>query len=177
MSLELNIQEERKSLLIMAMITSVSIGAVISITLIVLRDKYPAMFSDDEEVRILVKQLTPLLALTIVINNIQPVLSGVAVGAGWQGIVAYVNDGCYYLFGIPTGLVLGYKMELGVKGIWTGMLTGTVAQTFVLLLMIYRTNWNREASLAEARIRKWRGQTDIGEEIEEIKCEEDDTIQ
>lgn len=40
---------------------------------------------------------------------------GVAVGAGWQGIVAYVNVGCYYLCGIPTGLVLGYKMELGVK--------------------------------------------------------------
>jgi MATE family multidrug resistance protein len=40
---------------------------------------------------------------------------GVAVGAGWQGIVAYVNIGCYYLCGIPIGLVLGYKMELGVK--------------------------------------------------------------
>jgi len=65
-----------KFLLIVAMITSVSIGIVISVTLIVLRDKYPAMFSDDEEVRVLVKQLTPLLALTIVINNIQPVLSG-----------------------------------------------------------------------------------------------------
>lgn len=65
-----------KFLLIVAMITSVTIGTVISMTLIMLRDKYPAMFSDDEEVRRLVKQLTPLLAVTIVINNIQPVLSG-----------------------------------------------------------------------------------------------------
>ncbi|CAH8253317.1 unnamed protein product [Arabidopsis lyrata] len=115
-----------KFLLIVAMITSVSIGAMISMTLIVVRDKYPEIFSDDEEVRGHVKQLIPKLALTIVINNIQPVLSGVAVGAGWQGIVAYVNVGCYYLCGITTGLVLGYKMELGVKGIWTGMLTGHV---------------------------------------------------
>ncbi|KFK44421.1 hypothetical protein AALP_AA1G254600 [Arabis alpina] len=121
--------------------------------------------SDDEEVRGLVKQLTPLLALTIVINNIQPVLSGVAVGAGWQGIVAYVNVGCYYLCGIPIGLVLGYKMELGVKGIWTGMLTGTVGQTCVLLLMIYKTNWEKEASLAEARIKKWGGESGHGGEI------------
>ncbi|CAE5958342.1 unnamed protein product [Arabidopsis arenosa] len=131
-----------KFLLIVAMITSVSIGAMISMTLIMLRDKYPAMFSEDEQVRVLVKQLTPLLALTIVINNIQPVLSGVAVGAGWQGVVASVNVGCYYLCGIPIGLLLGFKMELGVKGIWTGMLTGTVVQTCVLLLIIYRTNWN-----------------------------------
>lgn len=26
-----------------------------------------------------------------------------------------MNVGCYYLFGIPIGLTLGYKMELGVK--------------------------------------------------------------
>ncbi|KFK44418.1 hypothetical protein AALP_AA1G254300 [Arabis alpina] len=154
-----------KFLLIVAMITSLSIGVGISMTLILLRDKYPAMFSDDEEVRGLVKQLTPLLALTIVINNIQPVLSGVAVGAGWQGIVAYVNIGSYYLCGIPIGLVLGYKMELGVKGIWTGMLTGTVVQTCVLLLMIYKTNWDKEASLAGARIKKWGGESGHGGEI------------
>ncbi|VVA92268.1 unnamed protein product [Arabis nemorensis] len=158
-----------KFLLIVAMITSLSIGVGISMVLILLRNKYPAMFSDDEEVRGLVKQLTPLLALTIVINNIQPVLSGVAVGAGWQGIVAYVNVGCYYLCGIPIGLVLGYKMELGVKRVWTGMLTGTVVQTCVLLLMIYKTNWGKEASLAEARIRKWGGKTGHEGEIEEIK--------
>ncbi|ESQ34455.1 hypothetical protein EUTSA_v10009930mg [Eutrema salsugineum] len=166
-----------KFLLIVAMITSISVGVVISMTLIVLRDKYPTMFSDDEEVRGLVKQLTPLLAITIVINNIQPVLSGVAVGAGWQGIVAYVNVGCYYLCSIPIGLLLGYKLELGVKGIWTGMLTGTVVQTSVLLLMIYKTNWDREALLAEARIRKWGGETGHEDEIEDIKDEEDTTIQ
>ena len=38
-----------------------------------------------------------------------------AVGAGWQGVVAYVNIGCYYLFGIPLGLVLGFKVDWGVK--------------------------------------------------------------
>lgn len=40
---------------------------------------------------------------------------GVAIGAGWQAAVAYVNIGCYYLFGIPLGLILGYKVDLGVK--------------------------------------------------------------
>ncbi|KAK7293147.1 hypothetical protein RJT34_16008 [Clitoria ternatea] len=29
----------------------------------------------------------------------------VAVGAGWQIIMAYVNLGCYYLMGIPVGVV------------------------------------------------------------------------
>lgn len=38
-----------------------------------------------------------------------------AVGAGWQAVVAYVNVGCYYLFGLPLGLLLGYKMNMGVE--------------------------------------------------------------
>ncbi|KAK4842518.1 hypothetical protein QYF36_023068 [Acer negundo] len=68
------------------------------------------LFSSDSEVKALVKELTPLLPLCITINNIQPVLSGVADGAGWQGVVAYVNIACYYLFGIPLGLILGFKV-------------------------------------------------------------------
>ena len=36
------------------------------------------------------------------------------MGAGWQAVVAYVNIACYYLFGIPFGLLLGFKLEYGV---------------------------------------------------------------
>lgn len=41
--------------------------------------------------------------------------AGVAVGAGWQSTVAYVNIACYYLIGIPVGVVLGYVLDLQVK--------------------------------------------------------------
>ena len=40
---------------------------------------------------------------------------GVAVGAGWQSIVAYVNIACYYLIGVPVGVVLGYVYNMEVK--------------------------------------------------------------
>lgn len=40
---------------------------------------------------------------------------GVAIGAGWQAFVAYVNIGCYYVFGVPLGLILGYVLHFGVK--------------------------------------------------------------
>ncbi|KAH9706505.1 protein DETOXIFICATION 22 [Citrus sinensis] len=62
-----------------------------------------------------VADLSPLLSFSILLNSVQPVLSGVAVGAGWQSIVAYVNIACYYLIGIPIGVVLGYLTHLEVK--------------------------------------------------------------
>ncbi|KAI4328172.1 hypothetical protein L6164_020550 [Bauhinia variegata] len=155
--------------LVVAVITSTMIGLLLAIILIIFRKEYPSLFSNNTQVQDLVMDLTPLLAFCIVINNVQPVLSGVAVGAGWQAIVAYVNIACYYLFGIPIGLVLGYKVNLGVKGLewfcrywisgnlWLGMISGTIVQTCVLFSIVYRTNWNKEASLARGRIRKWGG--------------------
>ncbi|KAK2407898.1 MATE efflux family protein [Trifolium repens] len=143
--------------LVVAVITSFVIGLMLSLILIIFREEYPLLFSNDAAVREVVVELTPMLALCIVINNIQPVLSGVAIGAGWQSAVAYVNIACYYLFGIPLGLFFGYYLDFGVLGIWSGMLSGTVLQTLVLFFMVYRTDWNNEASLAEARISKWGG--------------------
>ncbi|KAM3706271.1 hypothetical protein ACJW31_03G141200 [Castanea mollissima] len=143
--------------LVVAVVTSFLIGVIISIILILSRNVYPSLFSSDASVETLVKELTPVLALCIIVNNVQPVLSGVAIGAGWQGIVAYVNIACYYVFGIPLGLILGYKLDWGVTGIWYGMMIGTIVQTGVLFIIVYRTNWNKEASIAEDRIRKWGG--------------------
>ncbi|XWS63716.1 hypothetical protein CRYUN_Cryun06bG0125600 [Craigia yunnanensis] len=146
-----------KLALLVAVISSFLISLGMAAILIIFRDKYPALFSTDSQVKAAVKELTPLLAFCITLNNVQPVLSGVAVGAGWQAFVAYVNIGCYYIFGIPLGLVLGFKFDMGVKGIWCGMISGTVVQTCILFGMIYRTNWNKEASIAEDRITKWGG--------------------
>jgi len=38
----------------------------------------------------------------------------VAIGSGWQDLVAYVNLAAYYLVGLPIGCVLGFKTSLGV---------------------------------------------------------------
>lgn len=39
---------------------------------------------------------------------------GVAIGSGWQGLVAYVNIGSYYLIGVPLGVLLGWSFNYGV---------------------------------------------------------------
>ncbi|GMP98127.1 hypothetical protein CsSME_00046132 [Camellia sinensis var. sinensis] len=110
---------------------------------------------ESSEVAAAVADLSPLLACSILLNSIQPVLSGVAVGAGWQSIVAYVNITCYYLVGIPVGVVLGYVLNMQVKGVWIGMLLGTFVQTIVLSIITYRTDWDKQVSIAKKRINKW----------------------
>ncbi|CAA6667984.1 unnamed protein product [Spirodela intermedia] len=44
------------------------------------------------------------------------------------------------------------------QGIWYGMLSGTLLQTMILVLMTSRTKWTKEASAARDRVKKWGGE-------------------
>lgn len=136
-------------------ITSFVIGFVLCICFLIFRGKLAYIFTDSDEVAEAVAELSPLLACSILLNSIQPVLSGVAVGAGRQSIVAYVNLTCYYLIGVPIGAVLGYILDLQVKGVWIGMLFGTLVQTIVLIIITCRTDWEKQVLVANERMHKW----------------------
>lgn len=62
---------------VVVVISSFLIGLILSLVLIITRNQYPSAFTNSEDVRQLVRALTPLLATSIVLSNIQPVLSGV----------------------------------------------------------------------------------------------------
>ena len=42
------------------------------------------------------------------------------------------------------GALLGYKLDLGVKGIWLGMLAGSFMQIAILSVYVLRANWRKE---------------------------------
>ncbi|CAA7403322.1 unnamed protein product [Spirodela intermedia] len=138
-------------------VTSLVIGLVCMGGILGLRDHFAVIFTSDGELQRAVANVAYLLAVTMVLNSVQPVISGVAVGGGWQALVAYINLGCYYVFGLPLGVAFGYWFHWGVKGIWAGMLCGTTAQTLALLAVIWKTNWNAEAAQASTRVQKWGG--------------------
>ncbi|XP_047945178.1 protein DETOXIFICATION 21-like [Salvia hispanica] len=136
-------------------VTSTCIGLVLFVFFLFFRGRLAYIFTNEEDVAVEVAHLSPLLAFSILMNSVQPVLSGVAVGAGWQSIVVYVNLGCYYLIGIPIGVVLGYLIKLEVEGVWIGMLVGTLFQTIVLMIITTRTDWEKQVSAARTRLKRF----------------------
>ncbi|KAF2304675.1 hypothetical protein GH714_037392 [Hevea brasiliensis] len=141
-------------------LSSSFISLIIAILVLLLRNYLSYIFTSGTTVAKAVAELSPFLALSILLNGIQPVLSGVAVGCGWQAFVAYVNVGCYYFIGIPLGCVLGFTFDMGAKGIWSGMLGGTIIQTLILLWTTFRTDWNKEVEKAQTRLERWDDVTD-----------------
>ncbi|KAL0304294.1 UNVERIFIED_CONTAM: protein DETOXIFICATION 35 [Sesamum radiatum] len=137
---------------------SLLIGIVCMIVILASRDYIAVIFTDSENMRQAVSQLSGLLGITMLLNSVQPVISGVAIGGGWQALVAYINLACYYIFGLPLGYILGYIANFGVVGVWGGMIAGVALQTLLLLLVLYKTNWNKEVEQTTARMRKWGDQ-------------------
>ncbi|TYH47682.1 hypothetical protein ES332_D10G015200v1 [Gossypium tomentosum] len=136
-------------------LVSLTIAVAEAVVVLALRHVISYVFTEGETVAEAVSELCPFLAVTLILNGVQPVLSGVAVGCGWQTFVAYVNVGCYYVVGIPLGCLLGFKDHLGAKGIWSGMIGGTLMQTLILLWVTFRTDWNKEVETAKKRLDKW----------------------
>ncbi|KAF7140958.1 hypothetical protein RHSIM_Rhsim06G0162100 [Rhododendron simsii] len=132
------------------------ITSAVSATLVmVFRHVISYAFTEGEAVANAVSDLCPLLAITLLLNGIQPVLSGVAVGCGWQAFVAYVNVGCYYMIGVPLGVLFGFYFKMEAKGLWGGMIGGTIMQTIILIWVTFRTNWTKEVEEATKRLDKW----------------------
>ena len=131
--------------MIISVTQSLIIGIILSVLVVFLHDQIGWIFSSSETVINAVKNLSILLAFTILLNSVQPVLSGtpqrqnqfvrysknkpgqqrwsvsyifwlgVAVGSGWQSFVAYINLGCYYFIGLPLGFFMGWIYKFGVK--------------------------------------------------------------
>ncbi|MBA0647020.1 hypothetical protein Goklo_014933 [Gossypium klotzschianum] len=136
-------------------LTSLCIGCVTFVLFLCLRGRLAYVFTESEEVGNAVVDLSPLLACSILLDSVQPVLSGIAIGAGWQSSVAWVNIASYYLIGIPIGVVLGYVFNMEVKGVWVGMLLGIFVQALVLIIIIWKTDWDKQVLLAQSRVNKW----------------------
>ncbi|KAL7217606.1 hypothetical protein ACSBR2_010954 [Camellia fascicularis] len=133
--------------------TSILINIIFSAIVLIFKIELSKLFTSDSEVIQAVSNLTPLLAISVFLNGIQPILSGVAIGSGWQGVVAYVNLATYYMIGLPIGRVIGFKTSLAAAGIWWGMVFGVLLQTITFLIITARTNWDAEVVKAADRLR------------------------
>ncbi|KAK8606678.1 hypothetical protein V6N13_052443 [Hibiscus sabdariffa] len=140
----------------LAVIVATIIGLIepiiVAIVLFSWRHAFGYIFSNEEAVVNYIAEIIPLLCISVFMDSLQAVLSGVARGTGWQHIGAYVNLGAYYLVGIPVAALLCFVANLRGKGLWTGIVSGTTVQALVLALVTASTNWHKQASNARKRM-------------------------
>ncbi|KAI4373250.1 hypothetical protein MLD38_011395 [Melastoma candidum] len=145
------------------MLITLSVATILCTFLFAARHVFGCLFSDSEEVISYVASMAPLLCLSVALDNLQGVLSGIARGCGWQDIGAYINLGAYYLCGIPVAGIFGFWAQLRAMGLWIGILTGASVQTILLFIVTLRTDWRNEANKARERVFQRRAPVDDAE--------------
>ncbi|ORY38169.1 MATE efflux family protein [Rhizoclosmatium globosum] len=106
------------------------------------------LFSDDEKVIEIVKQMVPLVAAFQFADIQGCICAGILRGAGRQEIGAYLNIFGYYVFGIPIGTYVCFNLGGKLLGLWTSLTVILFIVCFVLIYMIWRMDWDKEADNA-----------------------------
>ncbi|KAL1357625.1 hypothetical protein AAHE18_05G267400 [Arachis hypogaea] len=134
---------------------SLFIGILFLIFVLLSKEHLALIFTNSEDMIRAVCDLAYLLAVAILLSSLSQVISGVAIGSGWQVMVGYINLACHYIVGLSLGYFLGFNKHLGVKGLWGGTMCGSIIQIFVLIVIIWKTNWTKQVEQTANRMRIW----------------------
>ncbi|XXG77187.1 hypothetical protein AAC387_Pa08g1385 [Persea americana] len=122
---------------------SVLLATLVILSLIFGHNIWATSFSDSQTIIKQFAYMTPFLAISILFDSAQGVLSGVSRGCGWQHLAAWTNLAAFYVIGMPISILLGFKFGLYAKGLWIGLICGLFCQACTLLLITLRTKWTR----------------------------------
>jgi len=129
-----------------------AVSAIFSTIFIVFRHKWAYLFNNDIEVVHLVASVLPLVALFQVFDGICGVTAGILRARGMQFTGAVLNLSAYYVIGIPFGVFLTLKRDMGLQGLWIGITVALVYGSAVSLWLCLRSDWEKEVRKVRERL-------------------------
>lgn len=144
--------EAARNVIFIAMGITFCQAIFVSITLFSTRNVLGRLFSNKKDVIRDVSNIVPIMSITAIVDGLQAVLSGVAVGCGWQNLGAYASFLSLYIVGLPTGIALAFVYHMGGKGLWIGITGGMLLQTLILLWITIFTSLQKQSAEAKARL-------------------------
>lgn len=117
---------------------------------IVFRDKWSALFTQDNMLRSLVSSVMPIMGLCELGNCPQTTGCGILRGTARPAVGARINLGSFYFVGTPVAVGLAFFYNVGFSGLWIGLLSAQFACVVsVLYSVLVQTDWEGEALRAE----------------------------
>jgi MATE family multidrug resistance protein len=107
------------------------------------------LYSDQAEAVAVAAMLIPIAGVFQVFDGTQAVTAGVLRGIGDTRAPLVVNVLGFWLIGMPVSLWLGFRTELGARGLWWGLVAGLAA---VALFLLARTRTRLARPLARVLV-------------------------
>ena len=133
---------------------TVVLTLIVSALTIVLRVPITHMFTEDEELIVMVAPLMVLTGFNFLADGTAGYLNGPIRALGLQKEGSYIALVCYWLIGIPLSCVLAFKCNWGVTGLMTGLFIGIVLSVILYFILILKQDWKVIAQESIQRILK-----------------------
>lgn len=137
-------------------------GLIAMIFMILIRDIWGHVFTNDGVILSLTATALPVVGLCEIGNCPQTTACGVLRGSARPTLGASINLGSFYGVGFPVAVLMGFTMKMGLVGLWLGLLAAQVVCAVVMVLVVMITNWKEQAE----RARELTGTISVVEEAE-----------
>jgi len=101
---------------------------------VVFNNLLPYIYTSDASVISIAAQLLILAGFFQLFDGTQVVGLGVLRGLGDVNMPTFITLLSYWVVGIPVGYLLGFKLEMGVEGIWYGLTFGLLTASILLFI-------------------------------------------
>jgi multidrug resistance protein, MATE family len=107
---------------------------ICAICFILFKDSLPVLFNNDAEVISIASSLIVIAAFFQLSDGVQVVGLGALRGVKDVTLPTIITLVAYWGIGLPMSYYLGFKMELGVQGVWYGLSIGLFIAAMCLFL-------------------------------------------
>jgi MATE family multidrug resistance protein len=94
----------------------------------------PWIYTSDKNVITIAEQLLIIAAFFQLFDGTQVVGLGVLRGMGDVNVPTLITFISYWIIGLPIGYLLGIHLQLGVMGVWYGLVCGLMSASIMLFL-------------------------------------------
>jgi len=132
---------------------SFCVGSAVMSMLLITRNYFGVLFSNDVEVINLVAKIMPLVASFQVADGLANACGGVLRGQGRQHLGAAFNLVSYYVLALPLGISLAFKFDQGLSGLWVGQVVALFLVGLGEYITVWRfTDWEEEVKKGIKRV-------------------------
>jgi len=135
-----------------SMFLALIFAGIASAIFLIFRNQWGYLFNEDPNVVELVASILPVVALFQVFDALNGVAGGIMRARGMQFAGALLNLSAYYVLGIPFGVWLAFRHNMGLHGLWYGLTLSLVYGSVVGVSMALQADWNRESEKVQRRL-------------------------
>ena len=136
-------------------IYNIIFGLGLTFMLLIFKKQVAIIFTDDMEVRALIIQCMPIVAIKFIPQGLEGFLGlGLIPALGMQTEGSYVTISVAYLVTVPVACLYAFVLNHGIVGLLWGAATGNVCQAVGFAAFILSKDWYQISREAAERIEK-----------------------